>query len=274
MENWQLCESECLEYLKNNFSNTTFNFEAEGGSDSTKSDILLTKNGIATFFIESKMKKAQCGQFVVIAGKDNHFVYSRNNKYDENLQSSVIIQKMDEKFSTLQNPGTSGIDLNLDTQYYYDWIFNFYRAKGVKYFIVEKEVGKNKLTSDNFVIFPIENFNKYFDASAKYRVKKSGSNHPPKSAISEIENTLKKNSISFSNLNFIGKNLFVTISNKTQKFQLSGENYDYQFNPQQNGTFEIRRLSNTANANVIFSISLKKEQDENDLLKFKSEFSL
>ena len=36
--------------------------------------------------------------------------------------------------------------------------------------------------------------------------------------------------------------------------------------------FEIRRLSNTKNANVIFSISLIKEQAENDLIEFEAEF--
>lgn len=54
MENWQICEAECLQYLKKNFSDSKYKFEAEGGSDSTKSDILLTKSGIAIFYIESK----------------------------------------------------------------------------------------------------------------------------------------------------------------------------------------------------------------------------
>ena len=39
MENWQICEAECLQYLKKNFSDSKYDFEAEGGSDSTKSDI-------------------------------------------------------------------------------------------------------------------------------------------------------------------------------------------------------------------------------------------
>lgn len=31
MENWQICEAECLQYLKENFSDSKYNFEAEGG---------------------------------------------------------------------------------------------------------------------------------------------------------------------------------------------------------------------------------------------------
>ena len=93
MENWQICEAECLQYLKKNFSDPRYDFEAEGGSDSTKSDILLTKSGIAIFYIESKMKQAQCGQFVAFPNTDtNSFEYSKGNAYSENIQTSFILE--------------------------------------------------------------------------------------------------------------------------------------------------------------------------------------
>ena len=61
---------------------------------------------------------------------------------------------------------------------------------------------------------------------------------------------------------------------KNDKFKIQAIHYDYQFNPIKDNLFEIRRLSNTKNANVIFSISLMKEQAENDLIEFESEFFL
>ena len=127
-----------------------------------------------------------------------------------------------------------------------------------QYVKLAKVVGKNILTSDNFIIFPIQHFHKYFDVSAKYRVKKSGSNSPSKNSLIEIEDILKRNNLHYSNLHFNSTKLFVQIPERSEKFQMNGINYDYQFNPQNDGYFEIRRLSNTKNANVIHSERLSR----------------
>ena len=272
MENWQICEAECLQYLKKDFSDSRYDFEAEGGSDSTKSDILLTKSGIAIFYIETKMKQAQCGQFVVYQ-ENSRFTNSTRNRHLTSFAEEIIIDKMNEKFASFANPGTAGKDLGLDKSYYYDWIMSYYESKKVRYFIVEKEVGRKNFSADNFIIFPIQHFYKYFDATAKYRVKKSGSTSPSHNSIDEIEDIFKKNKISYSDLHFEDTKVFVSFPKKSEKFQLEGINYDYQLNPQGNGKFEIRRLSNTRNANVIFSISLIQDQQERDLEKFRLEFN-
>ncbi|MBP5706004.1 MAG: hypothetical protein J6W76_01875, partial [Spirochaetales bacterium] len=99
MENWQICEAECLDYLKQNFSDNKYNFEAKGGSDSKKSDIVLTKNGIECFYIEAKMPHAQCGQFVAFPNEATKtFEYSKSNIYIENIHSELILEKMAEDF--------------------------------------------------------------------------------------------------------------------------------------------------------------------------------
>lgn len=271
-ENWKICEKECFEYLKKNFSSEKFTFEADGGSDSTKSDILLKKNGIQCFFIESKMQQAQCGQFVV-RQEESRFVNSENNRHQKNLVEDVIIDKMNENFDKYANPGTGGKNLNLDKSYFYEWIYNFYKSKDVKYFIVEKIVGENNLSPDNFLIFPIQHFHKYFDVSGTYRVKKSDSTHPSQTNVLEIESCLNDEKISHSKINFKNDKAFIKLPGKMEKFQLQGIKYDYQFNPEGNNIFEIRRLSNTNNANVIFSISLTKNQDAEDLRSFESVFN-
>lgn len=273
MENWEICEKECFEYLKLKYSNKDYTFEHNGGSDSTKSDILLKKNGIACFCIESKMTAAQCGQFVV-KQLDDIFVNSENNRHQKNLIEDVIIDKMNEEFESYANPGTAGKSLNIGKDYFYEWICNFYKSKNVKYFIVEKEVGRNKLDSDNFIIFPIKHFQKYFDVFATYRVKKSGSSVPSKNCIEEIENSLENHRIIHSEIDFKNGKSYIKLQAKNDKFKIQAIHYDYQFNPIKDNLFEIRRLSNTKNANVIFSISLMKEQAENDLIEFESEFFL
>ena len=57
-------------------------------------------------------------------------------------------------------------------------IYNF-----LEYFIIEKEVGKNNMNTSNFIIFPIEHFPTYFDVTALYRCKKSGSSNPSEKTV-------------------------------------------------------------------------------------------
>lgn len=272
MENWEICEKECFEYLKKKFSSSIFSFEQIGGSNSSKSDILLNKNGIALFYIESKMKKAQCGQFVALADeKDNIFVYSRANKYDENLQSSIILDKMSKDFEKYNNPGTAGKDIQIDKSYFYDWIYHYYKDnKNVKYFILEKSVGNNNLNDDNFVIIPIEHFNQYFNVNATYRIKKSGSQNPCEKDFDNIKKALKSQGFNVINIFKKEKYTFVEFKAASMNYKIPTENHTYQFKWVENNLFKVTRLSNTNNANVIFDIELIKEQDSLDLKDRKS----
>ena len=47
--------------------------------------------------------------------------------------------------------------------------------------------------------------------------------------------------------------------------------YTYYFSPADNNTYVIKRLSNTRNMNVIFSIKLKRTQDAQDLSEFEAD---
>lgn len=274
MKNWQICEKECLQYLKKNFADNKYNFEAKGGSDPTKSDILLTKNGIAIFYIESKMNKAQCGQFVAFPNTDtNSFEYSKSNVYSMNIHSAIILDKMAENFNRYKTPGTEGIELSLDKSYFYSWICDFYKNKNVKYFIVEKDVGLNNMSSDNFIIFPIEHFQNYFDVTAIYRRKKSGSTNPTENDYLEIKKAIKSEGFSINKIYKEGKYVFIKMSAVSATYKIIGENHTYQFKHIKDDIFKVTRLSNTSNPNIIFSISLIKKQQEIDLTKFKREFN-
>ena len=67
------------------------------------------------------------------------------------------------------------------------------------------------------------------------------------------------------------KKLFVDISERVHKDRFIMGDYTYYLSEQNSGDFEVRRLSNTYNMNVIFSIELIKAQDENDLEEFESD---
>ncbi len=273
MENWQICEAECLDYLKQNFSDNKYNFEAKGGSDSKKSDIVLTKNGIECFYIEAKMPHAQCGQFVAFPNEETKtFEYSKSNIYIENIHSELILEKMAENFDRYRNPGTEGIELLMDKTCFYSWIYEFYRNKGVRYFIVEKEVGTNNLTPQNFVIFPIEHFQRYFDVDALYRRKKSGSANPSEKDYAEISKALQSEGFQTTKIYKTGKYVFAEIAAAPLTYKIIGETHTYQLKYQKDNIFKVTKLSNTSNPNVIFAISLIQDQVDSDLTQFKQEF--
>lgn len=274
MENWQTCEKECLEYLQKHFSSKKYTFEAQGGSDSTKSDILLLKNGLSIFYIESKMKQAQCGQFVAFPNKETRtFDYSNANAYPQNIQSEIILDKMSEDFDRYKSPSTDGIELIMDKSYFYSWIYEFYKAKGVKYFISEKNVGKNNITQDNFIIFPIEKFHKYFDVTSLYRRKKSGSANPNEKNYPEIITAANSEGFTISKIYKNDKYTFVEMNAAAMTYKITAISFTYQFKHVKDNIFKVTRLSNTANPNVIFSINLVQGQQESDLEKFKEEFN-
>ena len=124
---------------------------------------MVLKNGREAFYIETKMSHAQCGQFVAFPNSDTRkFDYSPYNAFKENLQSQSILEKMSEEFDFYENPQTDGIELKMDSEFFSAWIGAFYTTKKVKFFIVEKEVGQNNLSKENFVLFPVARFQNYF----------------------------------------------------------------------------------------------------------------
>ena len=277
MEKWEICETECFEYLKKNYANSKYTFELDGKHNSTISDILLKKHGIATFYIESKMPSAQCGQFVVLQNDNlKKFYYSPKNLYAENMQSKFIIEFMNDNFDFYKNPGTKGKKIELEEDFFFDWIYHFYSNKNVKYFIREKELGK--ISSDNFIIFPFQRLKKYVHANAIYRTKKSGSSNPNKNDFEDIITAAKSEGFEvlhiFQQNNYIFVQLNVNVNAVPMVYMLNGENHKYQFKLVENNIFKVTKLSNTCNANVIFDISLiqNAKQDKKDLQTFEGEF--
>lgn len=257
-------EKECLDYLKKTYENKNVKFESAGGMDSTLSDIEVKKNNARDFFIEVKMANAQSGQFVVISDdKTKQFVFSPRNKSKQNDMTDIIIDYMNSDYEKFTNAGTAGSNIDIDSSIFEKWIIQHYKDRNVKYCIS----GEN-----NYVIFPIEKYGEYFNISATYRIKKSGSSRPAKTLIPTIYSEISKTYIAKYERDEKGS-LFARIYEEVEEDKFPLGEYMYFLAPRTENYYEVRKLSNTRNMNVIFSVKLKKKQDPNDLLQFEKDIS-
>ena len=164
MTNWKEFEEQCTNYLNQEFCDFA-TFIPMGSSDSTVSDILVKTNTNKTFYIEVKHSPAQCGQFVLLPDiKTQKFVYSSDNKNENNQFAKQIITFMNKDFNVFKEAGTAGKEISFNNckNIFSDWIKLIYTKKNVKFFI-----------SNNYNIIPVQDFNDFFNISATYRVKRS-----------------------------------------------------------------------------------------------------
>lgn len=258
MSNWINLEKDCCEYLNSKYGTEAISFEMTGGSDSNTPDIKVYIGGKNTFNMEVKSANAQSGQFVVMQ-RDGHFVFSNKNKSNEG-DAVPFLSHMNANFEKYKDVTTQGVALDMSEEEYTSWITIHYKAKNTKFVITKSE--------QSFVVFPIEKYGSYFDISCVYRIKKSGSQDISKAQVTEIAKHF-----SFDSGFFIrrqGKKSFVKTTEvlKLKEKFFVGEN-EYMVSEIINGEYYIRKLSATKNANVIFSIKLKKEQDLADLTQFE-----
>lgn len=247
--NWENFELACTEYLNVRFGYYA-KFILQGGADSTTSDILVKTRKGEEFYMEAKHSPAQCGQFVLLPNiKTRMFEYSDGNKMPENQYSAEIMAYMNDYFDRFRDAGTNGEDIGIMNGAYIfaQWIISAYKRKGVKYFI-----------TNDFCILSIDKIQEYFDITAKYRIKRSGSSKVGKKNTGYVMDyiTSHDNGITVSNT----KNGKIFVESDTElhnkRFILAGNEYMFS---RRNEWYEVRKLSNTYNANVIFSIVLKSD---------------
>ncbi len=247
MPNWENFEIECTNYLNNKFGKYA-TFIHQGGSVSNVSDILVQTNTGNRFYIDVKHSPAQCGQFVLFANdKERKFEYSSKNNSRINKYAIKIMEHMNEHFDEFKNAGTKGKEIIMEngSQIFSNWVIQSYKEKGTKYFI-----------TNDYTIIPIEHFLEFFEVSAKYRRKKSGSGSVGKSLVGFFERVLSNNdahNYKITNTRIDANRLFVESSIDLHNKRLIYQQYEYMFS-KRNSEYELRKLSNTNNANVIFSI--------------------
>ena len=248
-ELWKEFEIDCTEYLNQKFGDYA-TFTHQGEEDSTRPDIYVETKSGKSFYIDVKHSPAQCGQFVLLPNiETSSFDYSSRNVNRMNTYAQKIIENMNSDFDAFRNAGATGKSINMtdgeDT--FSNWVIDIYRSKGVQFFI-----------TNDFTMLPIDRFKTYFNISAKYRIKRSGSG-----AVGHSRHALIKDSINASDY-FIqsyrddGDRLFVTASKNIHNQRFILGRYEYMFSKRGN-EYEIRKLSNTYNANVIFSIERKPQ---------------
>lgn len=272
---WEQLENRCYEYLKQLYGKDN-TIEPYGKSDSTKADIKFKPLESEEFFIEVKSADSQCCQFVLFPNEETEkFDFSKRNKVPMSENCKRIIEYMNGLYKKYCNVSRKGIPIDIDSSILYGLVQDFYSLKKVKFFMTE---------GTDIIIFPSDSFSDYFTIEAFYRRKTSGSSEPNESNnYSEILQGLNEENIS-------GTIEYITIDGKTRCFLHSDVNlhkrkimcdeYTYQFKDNNYSktlpkskkyVFEVRRLSNTSNPNVICQLSLKKTvQEKHDLQAFEN----
>lgn len=261
---WVDFERKCYEYLQDNYGklNGSVRFVWEGNSVSTRSDILV-EGEQGSFYVEVKSPEAQSGQFVLFPDTVNsEFVFSPQNKSVKNEFVDAIMEHMNTEFDAYANAGKDGRNINLDPEIFYEWVTNYYMSKNVR-FIMSSFEGRP-------VIVPVDKLRDYFDTSATYRIKKSGSSKPAEKSQKPLLQLIQEK---FDAPGFVdGKKLFVTSDEDLHEQKFMYEDYEYQFSKRKErgaNIYEVRRLSNTHNMNVIFKLVSKAGQRAADLKAFE-----
>lgn len=244
---WEDFEYKCTDYLNEKFG-VYANFIHQGGSDSTVPDILVKTKSGDLFYIDAKHSPAQCGQFVLLPNLETGtFEYSRLNVNRINRYAEMIMDYMNNDFDAFREAGTAGKDIDMPngSDIFANWIIQAYKDKGAEFFI-----------TNNYTILPIERFRDYFDVSAKYRIKRSGSGNVGKGRLNSVMDYIESHNYIITDTRIVGDKLFVVSPQQlhNHRFILRGIEYMFSIRGEE---YEIRKLSNTYNANVIFSIKQK-----------------
>ncbi len=259
---WKKNEEEIYNDIKMNYSTENTKFIHEGGSDSTEPDIKVFINKKNKFNIEVKSKKSQAGQFVVL-DECGVFIPSAQNKTEVNSYSEYLISHMNKNYKLFKDTGTASVKLQGKEvqENAIGWIKDYYtNIKKSPYFAFK---AKNKVH-----IIKTDNLDKYFVIEANYRIKRSGSSDLPKKNIIEVENYFKNTFSADSTIATIdGKSYLRTNESLPVKSTLKTDfGYEIYISNFTNKGYLIKKLSNTFNRNVIFSIKHNGEIPPDDIL--------
>lgn len=247
MNKWEQFEEDSTNYLKERFGSIA-TFTHQGGSDASTPDILVTLRDGSTFYVEAKLAPAQSGQFVLTPNiNSREFDYSQRNTAHPNYYSQEIINQMNTEFEDFRNSGTAGKTIIMEegSKTFENWIVNNYKEKGVKFFI-----------TNNFKLIPIDEFGEHFYVTAKYRIKRSGSSGTEKTNILKALDYMKETGYPITSArNENDRKLFVTSEENLHNERFVLGNNEFMLSSRSEGEYEVRKLSNTYNANVIFSIT-------------------
>lgn len=257
-------ENKCHGYLVEKYGGGDVEFLSTNSSDSTVSDILVKKKCGDSFYIESKSPVSQSGQFVVrYNSATNTFSLSPRNKHKSNSETQKILQELNNDAHNFSTSGTAGRNINIPLSVMSEWIIQHYKDKDARYFMTEY--------GGNLVIAPIEKIADYFSIRATCREKKSGSSPTSRRAEAQVKSLI---SLAYPQATFSreGRKLFTEIDGVSQD-EFTLDKYTYYLSPKGGSRYEVRKLSNTKNISIVFSIESKSVQDKQDLDAFEKDIS-
>lgn len=247
---WQQFEANVFNTLKK-FETPFLQFQEGGSCDSTIPDIKVYKNNCFSQSLECKFSKSQGAQFVVL-WENKNFKYSPLNRNPETLETKKIITLMNnskEYFSKIFDPSENdSVVFDIDEETSAKHFINYYSLKKTSYII-----SSNYLDRD-FKIIPLKKIGQNFTLNAVYRIKRSGSRILPRCDYNIAKTKFKeKYNQDISDLNNI-----IFMKDLTREECYFGDNKEYFLSLNENNSYRVRKLSNTYNANVIFTLSLKE----------------
>jgi hypothetical protein len=260
---WEHFEIECTNFLNSKFNKLGFNFIRKGSTDSTETDITISKNSVELASIEAKMPNSQAGQIVVLIENDK-FVYSQASVAPNNIFTQSIINYINDNFKKYNNVSTSSIKINLDEDILYSRIVEHYtNVKKSAFFITGDIKTRHK------AIFKCNELKKYFAISAVLRRKRSGTSDLPKkyrdSHLPKIDEFLSNKSIYITNMAEKNNKLYITLNKEikeTSSQYIPCEDFDIFLASESGSTYRVKKRSNTNNPNIMFELSLKLSLNE------------
>jgi hypothetical protein len=243
---WKRFESDSCDFLKALIGGIA-QVECLGSSDSTVPDIRVTPTKGKPFFVEAKLCPSQAGQFVVDPDFETGTVkFGDKNKTEENMYTSEILKFLSGNIRDLKDSRKPITEvLPNRPEVLSGWIMQYYREKDVAFFI-----------SNDMRIVPIDKVDYAFKVSAKCREKKSGSRRTPKKDFAPLSEFLKSE-FGGSRVTRVRDKFVWLIESDLSGTVFKFGSSRYMFSG--SGPFEIRKLGNTNNLNVIFSLELNEE---------------
>lgn len=246
-ENEKIIYDILCEYVQEN--NLDVGVKLRGGSNSTVSDIEITKEGFK-FFIECKMKGAQSSQFVLL---DNgiEFIESSDNKCGNEF-SKEILEFVNKQYNTFKNVETAAIALDLPEKLSYKWIISTLNKKEVKFVACYD----NKL-----YVARTEDIDKLFAVKGVFRRKRSGTGYLPKCRYTDYLESMPKDIKTFCTMERFPEFTYTKkpLGKKERYFLSKSDNTVCYYIAGENGVYIAKKRSKTTNPNVIFTLLLKKE---------------
>lgn len=254
---WRLFEKNVTSYLNSLFDDNIFSFKNFGSSNSNKTDISVFYRNKVICNIECKYKKSQSSQFVLLTDfEQKKFIYSKKNKSPIE-DAYELLQHMNGRFgyySQKKNNNSINNTLLCDEEVLYNFVMRNLSRKAD--LIISSDYSDNFNNERPLTITPISKLPLNYNISATYRTKRSGTRAANKNDLIDI------------NIETIDKNGRFFITDKETRLPIYLTEKIYLSNADRDGNREIRIRSNTNNANVIFTLSLKNESKKNNTETF------